>query len=288
MYWNMTLQLPKLLKAFFAERQRIKTLVKQHQFDAIISDSRFGCFHSKVKSVFISHQLHIKIPNSFISKVVEWINTKIIGQFSECWVPDLPNHKNLAGHLSHPPIHPNTKYLGLLSRMKQMEVESHYTLIAVLSGPEPQRSRLERILIPQLRELPYKSLLVQGKTELLKKEQLKKNLEVVSYLNTRALNHAIASSKYVLCRSGYSSLMDLAILNKKALLIPTPGQTEQEYLANRLFQKGLFLKQKQAELNVKSALERLDQFSGLNLKDQDTHRLTNIIRSFQERLSINK
>lgn len=278
----MATQLPKLLGAVFAERQQIKTWVKQQQVDAIISDNRFGCIHPNIKSVFITHQLHIRIPNPILSPIIEWINRKFIGQFNECWVPDHDAPDNLAGVLSFPPIHPNTKYLGTLSRMKPLDSKCDYDLIAILSGPEPQRTNLENILLHQLAALPLKSLLIQGKTEKRQKWQAQENVEIVSFLTTKALNHAIASSKYVICRSGYSSIMDLIALGKKALLIPTPGQTEQEYLADHFFEKGYFYKQEQNEVDIEKALNHIKQWTPLNFNTGN--QLQNTITNFLSHL----
>jgi len=45
------------------------------------------------------------------------------------------------------------------------------------------------------------------------------------------LAEALKGAETVVCRSGYSSLLDLAALGQRAVLIPTPGQPEQVYLA---------------------------------------------------------
>ena len=135
-------------------------------------------------------------------------------------------------------------------------------LIAILSGPEPQRSRLEEKLLQQLIDLPINALVVQGKTEGADQKKQVKNIEIRSFLKAQELGQAIAASNFVVCRSGYSSIMDLVRLGKKALLIPTPGQTEQEYLAQNLYQKGVFLQQKQGDLNIREALNKMNRYTG--------------------------
>lgn len=284
MYWNMAWQGPKFLRAIFAERLHLKKLIRQHHFDAIISDNRFGCFHPHVPSIFMTHQLHIKIPDPVFNKVVNWINQKIIRQFDQCWVPDYPGPENLAGSLSFPPIHAKTIYLGPLSRMQPLTLEKRYDLIVILSGPEPQRSNLEKALLIQLQKLPYKVLVVQGKTEVRARKQRHKNIEIVAHLTTPDLNRALASSRYVICRSGYSSIMDLAATAHKALLIPTPGQTEQEYLADQLLKKGLFLKQTQEKLDLNEFLNEMEQFSGLSGFQDRESRLPELVQTFLQSL----
>lgn len=280
MNWNMALQCPKILRTVLAEKFQIKKLVKKQKFDAIISDNRFGCFHPNIKSVFITHQLHIRIPNPVLRRLLAWVNNYAVLQFDECWVPDQNHPDNLAGALSFPPVHPNTQYLGLLSRMRSQNLANRYDFVAILSGPEPQRSKLESMLISQLMALPLKSLIIQGKTEKKEKIQISKNLEMISYLKAEGLNQVVASSKYIICRSGYSSIMDLARLGKKALLVPTPGQTEQEYLADQLFQKGICFQQNQAKLNIKEALEKIDQFTGFGKKLDHQSQLQTVIQKF--------
>lgn len=280
MYWNMGLQLPKLVRAIFAEKHCIKELAKAHSFDAIVSDNRFGCFHPRIQSVFITHQLHIEIPNPITRKIVAKVNQSLIRRYNACWIPDHPAPYNLAGKLSDPPVHSATQYLGTLSRMKTFDEAPQYDIVAVLSGPEPQRSIFEQQVLHQLKVLPQKTLVVQGKPDIPFQKTKVDQIEVVSFLGAEALNHAILASHFVICRSGYSSIMDLIELKKKALLIPTPGQTEQEYLAEQLCQKGIFLKQKQKNLDIGTAFEKRGQFSGLANSTQKNDRLESVIQQF--------
>jgi UDP-N-acetylglucosamine:LPS N-acetylglucosamine transferase len=145
-----------------------------------------------------------------------------------------------------------------------LDLPKKWDIIAVLSGPEPQRTILEKIIIKQVSQLPYKILLIQGKPEIKVEVWKFGSLEVIPFLNAEDLNEAMAASDVVICRAGYSTIMDLAVLGKKAILIPTPGQTEQEYLAQRFFEKGIFYTQKQAELNLPEALKKIQLFTGLH------------------------
>lgn len=262
MWWNIGTQFPKIAKAVFQEHQAIEKIVEDKKIDIIISDNRYGCYSKRVKSIFMTHQLHIKLPNALISKQVERVNRSRINRFDECWVPDFEGSPNLSGTLSHGTSFENVKYIGALSRMKYFESNIQQDIIVVLSGPEPQRTKLEEKIIEQAVQLPQGFLIVRGITTPYSELQLTSNVKVISLLTSNDLNKAILESKIVVNRSGYSSLMDLVKLRKKAILIPTPGQTEQEYLANHFHQQGIFYTQSQKELNLKEAIEKVNNFSG--------------------------
>lgn len=264
MFWNIGLQLPKIAKAAWQEHRVLKALIAKHQIDAVISDNRYGCFRRNVKSVFITHQLNILIPNFILQKLVNRINHQFIRHFDECWIPDVEDTNNLSGELTKFSTEIPAKFLGVLSRMNSLDLPQKYDAIIVLSGPEPQRTHLEKLILAQAIFLTHQFLLVQGKTETYRETYIATNIRVVTFLAGDALNRAMAAAHIVICRSGYSSIMDLAMLGKKAILIPTPGQTEQEYLAKRFFKKGIFFYQKQSALNLAEALEKVRQFSGLN------------------------
>jgi uncharacterized protein (TIGR00661 family) len=260
MTWNIARQLPKISTAILSERRRIKLLVEQYKIDVIISDNRYGCRNKKCKNIFITHQINIAVPNPRLEILTNAINQQFINRFEECWIPDFEGRRSLAGKLSDGRL--TDRYIGPLSRFKEMSVNKKYDIIAVLSGPEPQRSILEEKLIQQLSALRTKSLIVQGKTEVNIEEQITENLKCISFLPTHALNEAMLTSELIIARSGYSTIMDLVALGKKALLIPTPGQTEQEYLAEKLLEKKLFYFQKQEALSIEKALVAVEQFPG--------------------------
>nr|MBP6558208.1 glycosyltransferase [Flavobacterium sp.] len=71
----------------------------------------------------------------------------------------------------------------------------------------------------------------------------------------------------VLCRSGYTTVMDLAKLEKKAFFIPTPGQFEQEYLAKRYKRNGIAPYAKQDEFRIENLLE-IPLYKGLPLLNE--------------------
>lgn len=263
MVGNMAGQLPKILQVVYREHRFIQKLIVRHQLDGIISDNRYGCFTKKIPCVFLTHQLNIRTPFPALSRLINFFNRLFIEKFDACWVPDVSGEPNLSGQLSHGFFQKKIQHVGVLSRMIFFETEKKYDAIAVLSGPEPQRSHLERAILEQAARLPQRFLVVQGRTERQERFFIKKNVEVVSFLASEELNEAILASKIFIGRSGYSTIMDLAKLRTPALLIPTPGQTEQEYLAEKFRQEGVFLMQKQGALNLEQAMVELPGFSGL-------------------------
>lgn len=256
-------QMPKFLLAIKKENKVTAELAKEHNYDLIISDNRYGCFAANVKSVFICHQLNIIMPTglTWFAPVVNYFNHRWIRVFEQCWIPDDPSI-NLTGRLSVPTL-PNCEWIGVLSRFKKREaVNTEYQIAVVLSGPEPQRSVFERKILHQLSAIDVKSILIRGKLDANVITTDNQNLIIINYLQGAELQSVIEKSELVLCRSGYSSVMDLAELGKKALLVPTPGQTEQEYLGFQLMNNGLVLCQHQDEFNLEKALREIKDYTG--------------------------
>lgn len=263
-------QLPKIAKAIWLEKKAINNLIDTEKIDIIISDNRFGCYSKKVKTVFLTHQLTIKMPFKLLETPVRWGNFFWIKKFDICWIPDFNGENNLSGDLSTSArlVGFSPQFIGTLSRMQAGTRPKKYDAIFILSGPEPQRTILEKRILAQLLNLTGTYLVIQGKTEQKQREYLKENIEVASFMTSKALNEAILKSEIVVSRSGYSTLMDLVNLQQKAILIPTPGQTEQEYLARRFFEKGIFYFQDQKVLNLKNAFLESVAFTGFQQEQQ--------------------
>ena len=224
---------PHLLKTIKNEKRAIKRIVETENISGIISDNRFGVRHKAIPSVFITHQLKV------ISGNTTWLSTKlhqkIISKFDECWVPDHNGEYNLSGDLGHRKFDRiKINYIGPLSRFKKQNTNKTYDLLVLLSGPEPQRTILEQNLFKELESFDRNILFVRGLIERSQKKQIQNHITIYNYMTTQELEKAISKSTIILSRSGYTTIMDLAKLEKKAFFIPTPGQFEQEYLANRL------------------------------------------------------
>ncbi len=258
---RLVLQLPRILAAIRQEHVQVQQLIRHYKLAGVISDNRLGAFCKRVRSVYLTHQLHLMTPIRPLAALADGVHHWFIRRYDECWVPDTPLAPGLAGALSHPPLL-RTRYIGPLSRLSASPSESRYDLLVLLSGPEPQRTRLEKRLLIQLREIDKRVLLVQGITEKDKHWQAAPHIQCASYLKGEELEQALASSRLVICRSGYSTIMDLARLGHRALFIPTPGQTEQLYLARLLQQRQIAYAVEQSELFLPDDLKKAETYRG--------------------------
>lgn len=262
MVWKMAVQVPKFLRAIAREHFQLKKIIREYSIEAVISDNRYGLWSKSTPCVLLTHQLFIRMPAGmkWFEPAVNLLNHFFIRKFQRCWVPDVESDENLSGELSHgKPIPSNVEYLGILSRFSVSPAGKKYDVLALLSGPEPQRTILEEKIICQLTALPLRALVARGVPEETSVVQRTKNMEVVSHLESKKLNEAFLQSEVVICRSGYSSIMELASLGKAAILIPTPGQTEQEYLAQLLSERKRAVVQEQNSLDIKRGLEKIKE-----------------------------
>ena len=252
---------PKILKTISVEKKVTNKIIADYHINGIISDNRFGVYAPEIPSVFITHQLQVLSGNTtwFSTK----IHKKIINKFDECWVPDASGTKNLSGKLGHveTPL-TNLKYIGPLSRFETKNTPIKYDILVLLSGPEPQRSYLETLLFKELTTFKGSVLFVKGLVENEIKKEVINSITVYNYLTSSLLEDAINQSDLVISRSGYTTIMDLVKLEKKAFFIPTPGQFEQEYLAERLHYLGMtpFCTQEEFRLDK---LQEVSKFKGL-------------------------
>ncbi len=282
-------QVPKILKSIRQEHQALQQLVEEYDIDIVLSDNRYGLWSPKTYNVFMSHQLFIRMPKGlrFLEPLVFKVNHRYIAQFDECWIPDFADEYSLAGDLSNREVLDPKRYhfIGPLSRMEQVEVDLEWDLVIVLSGPEPQRSLFEEKLIQQAQEIPKKTLLIRGVTETANTKKINEWLRIKDHLTSADLNKAILSAKLVLARSGYSTVMDLYRLNKPAILVPTPGQTEQEYLASYLMQKKYFFCVNQEPFQLSEVLEKVESFNFVkNSKEMADNHLNRAIELLLEKI----
>nr|WP_299072570.1 glycosyltransferase [uncultured Allomuricauda sp.] len=256
---------PKVLKAISKEKRTVKLLIKKYQLDGVISDNRLGVFYKKIPCVFITHQLNILSGNT--TWMSSMAHQKIIRKFDACWIPDVKEKPNLTGKLGHlKKSKINIKYLGPLSRFEKMKVELEYNLMVLLSGPEPQRTFLEEKILKELSSYHGNVLFVKGKIEDSQTKEIRRipkvRITLYNFMQSQELQMALNQSAQILCRSGYTTVMDLAKLEKKAFFIPTPGQYEQEYLAKRLEKQNLVPYAVQDSFTIED-LNRIENFKGL-------------------------
>ncbi|MGJ8548116.1 glycosyltransferase [Winogradskyella wichelsiae] len=251
---------PHLLKTIKKEKKFIETLVEKEQIVGIISDNRFGARHKTTPSIFITHQLRVLSGNT--TWLSSKLHQKIISKFDECWVPDHSGTNNLSGNLGHAESYKTpVKYLGPLTRFKKLDLDIKYQLLVLLSGPEPQRTYLEEKLLKQLKSYKGEVLFIKGQVETEQQITIENNITICNFMTTKALEVAINESELILSRSGYTTIMDLAKLEKKAFFIPTPGQFEQMYLAKKLNSEGIIPCCKQDKFEIEM-LDKVKGYSG--------------------------
>ncbi len=229
-------QLKQLQQKAIEDNRIVKKVTGEEHFDLIISDNAFGVYSKKIKSIYITHQLNVL--SGWTTFFTRWLHQQSMKRFNEIWIPDFEDEPNLSGKIGHftqrskLPI----KYIGPLSRLEKEELPKKFEYAFILSGPEPQRSILEDKILNLPASILQNSILVRGNLHGItinsKKEKLL--LEVKSYATSKELQDIINSSHIVVCRSGYTSLMDLLKMKVYAIYIPTPGQFEQEYLGEHI------------------------------------------------------
>jgi predicted glycosyltransferase len=229
--------LPGFGLSLYREHQTLKKIVNKYHIGFILSDNRYGLWHPEVPSVLMTHQINIRVNGIWKAglPLVRLSTHWFFRHFNEIWIPDFPNRPGLAGNLSHPRyISPHYRYIGPLSRFRNpapLSSHPHYDFLALISGPEPQRTIFENILIRLFYAGPYKTVILRGlpgNSEIIQKTPY---LTLIPHLPDDELHELICHSKNLISRPGYSSLMDLMVLQRQAVLVPTPGQPEQEYLA---------------------------------------------------------
>ena len=266
---SMLKSVPAMLKQAKYSNALLQKLILEKNIDAIISDNRYEMYSAKVPSIFITHQLNIqtsgwqKLADPVIKKTID----NYIRKYKELWIPDFGGEPNLSGKLSH--IHKmpikNTHFIGTLSRFSNLQfkpITEQIDLLILISGPEPQRSLLEEMLIKQALQTNLKTVVLQGKPEDVK-VTVTKNIKIIPHLPDVELATLVQAAKIVVGRPGYSTLMDLAVFGKTAIFIPTPGQTEQEYLAGKMRKNGIAYSQKQSEFKLIEAISEVVKFSKL-------------------------
>ena len=283
MAWKMFLNMFPILIGIWKEHIKLKKIIRDYNINAVISDNRFGLWTRKVPCVYITHQLMIKAPWHLkpTEPFLHLFHRFIINRYDRCWVPDLIGDENISGQLSHLyPIPAHAEFIGPLSRFsfKRPIPPQENFILAIVSGPEPQRTIFEELLIKQLTEYNQPAILISGIIESETIEKLN-NITIYPHLETEKLESLIQKAALVISRSGYSTIMDLSILKKKAVFIPTPGQTEQEYLAEYHSKKGNCISFTQKNFDIGMAMAQVDNCIGLSVFF-NSKQLNAVVRNF--------
>lgn len=262
---NVGRKLGNFIKTMRNEHRQVEGLVAKYQYDIIISDNRFGCHANSTYNIFITHQINLLSSSGLLDPTIRRFNQNFINKFDKCWIPDYPTYPGLSGILGHK--HSgilNYEYIGPISRMVPYKLEKKYLVTAILSGPEPQRTLFEKEVIKELAKIDAPTSLVSGVINDHIGDYSTETMDHFPYMTSDNINKLICQSEYILFRGGYTSVMDLAKLQKKGICVPTPGQTEQEYLTKMYADQKLFPRYIQGKLNLLEALANMDQYKGFS------------------------
>ncbi len=262
-------KMPLVLSRLILEHHETEKLAVRYGADLILSDNRYGCYSGRVPSFLITHQLRFQLPRTlkWSAWISEWFNRTFFTHYRNVLIPDAGGTPNLSGDLSHRgriADHPKVRYIGPLSSLKTggPSGEEGIDILFLISGPEPGRTKFEELIMRQAGALPGEKAAVLGKPEEGADPQSRnrEGLQVFPHLDRGLLSGYLNRARWVVSRSGYSTVMELMAAGKKAILVPTPGQTEQEYLADHLQKSGLFFSASQESLDLPLAFQRAERF----------------------------
>ncbi|MCB0600048.1 MAG: hypothetical protein KDC28_02430 [Saprospiraceae bacterium] len=256
---SLVKQIPGIQKIIRQEHQLLLEKARQTPFRAIISDNRYGMWHPDIPSILMTHQVQLPIGRWTTKLINPWLRT-YLKPYREIWVPDFAPPHHLTGYMTESGD-PRIQRIGPLSRFKPDTVHQDIDLLVLLSGPEPARTRWENHFLQEVVRLPYeKMVLLRGLPGANPDAIPSTNkLTIHPHLPADALNNLMARSKAIICRAGYSTIMDLMVLGKTAIMVPTPGQPEQEYVAHRLHQKNLAVVRHHELFPIQEAVAQLDR-----------------------------
>jgi uncharacterized protein (TIGR00661 family) len=263
---KLALQIPSFIFKTVKEHNQLKRLIKHTHYDLIISDNRYGFYHQQIPSIFITHQIFPKIGRRirFIEPILSVLHKRLINNFDLCLIPDYPGEINLSGDLSHKyKLGSFYRYIGIVSsfNIQESSLKSYERdILFISSGPEPQRELFFKQIFNEIYQDGFNALMIRGIPKLKEYRKIGK-IEVVGYLRRRELLEEIQKSRYIITQSGYTSLMDLIKIKRHAIIIPTPGQTEQEYLAELQINRGWFITYNRENFVLRDAIDKVEKFS---------------------------
>ena len=258
----IALQLPGIIIKLIKEYLQTQIIVNDENIDLIISDSRYGAFSKRVPTYFIINQLHFQFSGILkpLEILGEWFNLFMFQKYKAIIIPDVEQIPNLTGNLTHSgkiSNHPKLHYLGVFCSVFKLDIEEDIDYLFSVSGPEIQRTLFEEIILDQISHIPGKKVVVLGKPEDEQSYDSVENTEIYNHVKRQKQNELLNRAKFVVCRSGYTTIMELIALKKPALMIPTPGQTEQEYLACHYQATGIFHIARQDGLDLSAELNKI-------------------------------
>ena len=259
----LAVQIPGIIYKFVKEHRTIEKIVTEKKIDLVISDNRYGVYSSKVPSYFITHQLRFRFPKILRRFEIfsEYFNRFFFSKFRKVFIPDASGFPNLSGDLAHKGgivKHDKIIYIGPVADVNsKIDREGgDVSLFVSISGPEPQRTLFEKLIMEQLKDISGNKIVVLGKPgdDIYLKTD---DTEIFSHLPRKKIHEIMSKADIVISRSGYTTVMELAALGKKALFVPTPGQTEQEYLSSFYMEQGLYYSVSQSKMDLKKDLKKV-------------------------------
>jgi len=236
---DLMLQFFTLHRALKKERKALKNWVEEKVIDCVISDQRLGFYNKKVRSILVSHQLKLALP--WYQKLFQVYYSYYLKKFDTIWVPDFPDlEKRLSGKLSESKMK-NCLFIGPLSRFQKQTAVKKYAFGALISGPPPYSHQLLQLVVEKFRKTGKPCFVLSSIADSKRMD----GVELISYTSTADANELLQSACFLVSRSGYSSIMDFTFLEEKAILIPTPGQYEQVYLAEHLSERFIGLSEQE-------------------------------------------
>jgi UDP:flavonoid glycosyltransferase YjiC (YdhE family) len=225
--WDLFRQRKKLLERFAEENNEVTVYISDFQIDVVISDHRYGFFSTTKPSIFITHQLHL--PLKWFQKPMQFIHQKLLQNFSSVWVLDEEN-SSLAGKLSEKIKHKDLHYIGWKSRFQLSGHDSKACdNLYLVSGPLPYSQDFLNECVEMAWQKSGNNVCIFP-SNLVLPLQLPLNLTCLPANDWQDVDAYFRGARFIISRAGYTTIMDLKVLNKKSMLIATPGQAEQEYL----------------------------------------------------------
>ncbi|MCK4904801.1 hypothetical protein KAS42_00960 [bacterium] len=266
---KFTAYIPIMIHAIRVEEKKARQFFKENKYDLIISDNRFGVYSPDVPSFLISHQLRFSAPKvlSFAEQWAQSFNSHFHKNFTRVIVPDnSPDTVSLSGTLSlntRKATQERIYYAGILSSIRKIDVAEDIDFLISISGPEPQRTILEEVMMKQVQKLPGKKMVLLGRPAEDFEYKMPEFTTVKSHAGREEMSVLMNRAKFIISRSGYTTMMEIAELGKtKCLFIPTSGQTEQVYLSQYYMEKGWFYSKSQYSLDILRDVEEAKKYSG--------------------------
>lgn len=254
--------IPKYVSAVKREHDFVERMLANDKIDAIFSDNRFGFYSIRVPSFYMTHQLRIMNPlrSRFLESVTERLGEWLLNRLTGLIVPDFKSD-GLSGRLAHGLSvidERDVHYIGALSDFERRSSDEDVDLFASVSGPEPQRSAFERLVLEQLEGFEGRAIISLGKKA---ETKVLGNIEIRGLTGKKEREDLLSRSKVVISRSGYSTIMDMCALGRRSLLVPTPGQTEQEYLAQYHMSRGSYFCVSENDLDVRNQIGEVSSWN---------------------------